>query len=60
MNKRTFVQAAVLAVSLLASGVGVAQTKAAAVSYVTAPFNVPSIVMREKGFLDEAFAAEPS
>ncbi|MGU3575407.1 ABC transporter substrate-binding protein [Brucellaceae bacterium C25G] len=27
------------------------------VTYVTAPFNVPSIVMREKGFLDEAFAA---
>lgn len=27
-----------------------------AVSYVTAPFNVPSIVMRKKGFLDEAFS----
>lgn len=26
------------------------------ITYVTAPFNVPSIVMREKGFLDEAFA----
>lgn len=31
--------------------------QAIAISYVTAPFNVPSIVMRQKGFLDEAFAA---
>ena len=28
-----------------------------AITYVTSPFNVPSIVMRQKGFLDEAFAA---
>lgn len=35
-----------------------AQTKDVAISYVTAPFNVPSIVMRKKGFLDEAFAAK--
>jgi sulfonate transport system substrate-binding protein len=27
-----------------------------AVTYVTSPFNVPSIVMRAKGYLDEAFA----
>ena len=27
------------------------------ITYVSAPFNVPSIIMREKGFLDEAFAA---
>lgn len=27
------------------------------ITYVTSPFNVPSIVMREKGFLDAAFAA---
>lgn len=27
------------------------------ITYVSAPFNVPSIVMREKGYLDEAFAA---
>lgn len=27
------------------------------ITYVSSPFNVPSIVMREKGFLDEAFAA---
>lgn len=26
-----------------------------AITYVTSPFNVPSIVMRSKGFLDEAF-----
>lgn len=35
-----------------------AQTKEVAISYVTAPFNVPSIVMRKKGFLDEVFAAK--
>jgi len=27
------------------------------ITYVSAPFNVPSIVMREKGFLNDAFAA---
>lgn len=27
------------------------------ITYVSAPFNVPSIVMREKGYLNEAFAA---
>lgn len=27
------------------------------ITYVSAPFNVPSIVMREKGYLDEVFAA---
>ncbi len=32
------------------------QPKTVRVTYVTAPFNVPSIVMRQKGFLDEAFA----
>lgn len=30
--------------------------KTVRITYVTAPFNVPSIVMRQKGFLDEAFA----
>jgi sulfonate transport system substrate-binding protein len=30
--------------------------KTVRITYVTAPFNVPSIVMREKGFLDAAFA----
>lgn len=34
------------------------QPKTVRITYVTAPFNVPSIVMREKGFLDEAFAAK--
>lgn len=28
------------------------------ITYVSSPFNVPSIVMREKGFLNEAFAAK--
>lgn len=27
------------------------------ITYVSAPFNVPSIVMREKGYLDEVFSA---
>ena len=27
------------------------------VTYVASPFNIPAIVMREKGYLDEAFAA---
>lgn len=30
--------------------------KTVRVTYVTAPFNVPSIVAREKGFIDEAFS----
>ncbi len=30
--------------------------KTVRITYVTAPFNLTSIVMREKGFLDEAFA----
>ena len=33
-----------------------AQTREVAISYVTAPFNVPSIIMRKQGFLDAAFA----
>lgn len=32
--------------------------EAVRITYVASPFNVPSIVMREKGFLAEAFAAE--
>lgn len=34
------------------------QPKEINVTYVAAPFNVPSIVMRKKGFLDAAFAAK--
>lgn len=57
MNKRAFMRTAALVVCLLTSGGSFAKTTKAAVSYVTAPFNVPSIIMREKGYLDEAFAA---
>jgi sulfonate transport system substrate-binding protein len=32
------------------------QPKTVRVTYVTAPFNVPSIVMRAKGYLEEAFS----
>lgn len=46
--------AAALAITTLAPVA--AQADDVAVSYVTAPFNVPSIVMRKKGMLDAAFA----
>lgn len=48
-----------VALSLLA-GTALAADKPSSVrvTYVTSPFNVPSIVMREKGFLDAAFAAK--
>lgn len=48
-----------LALSLMA-GTALAADKPSSVrvTYVTSPFNVPSIVMREKGFLDTAFAAK--
>ena len=46
-----------LAVMLaLSSALAADKPKTVRITYVTAPFNVPSIVMREKGFLDEAFA----
>ena len=51
----TFALAAALAVTSFSAR---AEVKEMAVSYVTAPFNVPSIVMRKKGFLDEAMAAK--
>jgi sulfonate transport system substrate-binding protein len=48
-----------LALSLLAApALAADQPSSVRVTYVTAPFNVPSIVMREKGFLDAAFAAK--
>ena len=49
-----------LAVSLFwvtAPALAAEKPEAVRITYVAAPFNVPSIVMREKGFLDEAFAA---
>lgn len=47
-----------LAVSMLtAPALAADKPDTVRITYVSAPFNVPSIVMREKGFLDEAFAA---
>ncbi|MGX5734817.1 ABC transporter substrate-binding protein [Bosea thiooxidans] len=45
-----------LALALTLGPAAAQQPKTVRVTYVTAPFNVPSIVMRQKGFLDEAFA----
>lgn len=46
-----------IAASLLATpAVAADQPASVRITYVTTPFNVPSIVMREKGFLNEAFA----
>lgn len=45
-----------LALALTLGPAAAEQPKTVRVTYVTAPFNVPSIVMRQKGFLDEAFA----
>jgi len=51
--------AAALGVALAAAPVGAADApETVRVTYVASPFNVPSIVMRQKGFLTEAFAAE--
>jgi sulfonate transport system substrate-binding protein len=44
------------AVAVTAMTPSFAQADDVAVSYVTSPFNVPSIVMRKLGFLDQAFA----
>lgn len=47
-----------LAISLSTSSVFAAdKPDSVKITYVSSPFNVPSIVMREKGYLDEAFAA---
>lgn len=46
-----------LALSLATSAFAADKPETVRITYVSAPFNVPSIVMREKGFLDEAFAA---
>lgn len=49
----------VIAASLLAAPAFAAdQPSSVRITYVASPFNVPSIVMREKGYLDEAFAAK--
>ena len=49
-----------IAALLLATGLGIVPASAQAIqklsiTYVASPFNVPSIVMRAKGYLDEAF-----
>jgi sulfonate transport system substrate-binding protein len=41
---------------LIAPAVAADKPKTVRITYVTAPFNVPSIIMRQKGFLDAAFA----
>lgn len=49
----------VIAASLLAAPAFAAdQPSSVRITYVASPFNVPSIVMREKGYLDEAFATK--
>lgn len=49
----------VIAASLLAApALAADQPSSVRITYVASPFNVPSIVMREKGYLDEAFAAK--
>jgi len=54
--KRTIAFAAMLLAAGVASLPAAAQTiQKLSVTYVASPFNVPSIVMRAKGFLDEAF-----
>lgn len=55
--KKIVALALTAAISLSASFAH-AEVKDMAVSYVTSPFNVPSIVMRKMGFLDEVFAAK--
>lgn len=55
---KTFATLALAAALTLSGFTARAEVKEMAVSYVTAPFNVPSIVMRKKGFLDEALAAQ--
>ncbi|WP_173089161.1 NrtA/SsuA/CpmA family ABC transporter substrate-binding protein [Devosia sp. 1635] len=55
MNQLTkLALAAAVALAAIAPVAG--QSEEVAVSYVTAPFNVPSIVMRKEGMLDAAFA----
>ncbi len=51
-----WIAALVFALSaVVTSAIAAENPKTVRVTYVTAPFNVPSIVAREKGFIDEAF-----
>lgn len=53
---RSFLRSAMLALGLVVTALPVvAQPTTLRVTYVASPFNVPSIVMRAKGYLDEAF-----
>ncbi|HEV2553209.1 MAG TPA: NrtA/SsuA/CpmA family ABC transporter substrate-binding protein [Bosea sp. (in: a-proteobacteria)] len=53
---KLFAALGLAAAMLLGPAAAADKPKTVRITYVTAPFNVPSIVMREKGFLDEAFA----
>jgi len=58
-TRRTIMTAALaLAAALPLAGAATAaeKPKTVRITYVSSPFNVPSIVMRAKGYLDEAFA----
>lgn len=52
-----FLTGLALALSLATAAFAADKPETVRITYVSAPFNVPSIVMREKGFLDEAYAA---
>lgn len=51
-----FIASLGLALALTLGPATAQQPKTVRITYVTAPFNMPSIVMRQKGFLEEAFA----
>ncbi|MCU4181577.1 ABC transporter substrate-binding protein [Bosea sp. BH3] len=51
-----FIASLGLALALTLGPAAAQQPKTVRITYVTAPFNMPSIVMRQKGFLEDAFA----
>ncbi|WNJ92579.1 NrtA/SsuA/CpmA family ABC transporter substrate-binding protein [Bosea sp. 685] len=54
---KLFVAAAMLATSPMIAAHAADKPAKVSVTYVSSPFNVPSIIMRKKGFLDDAFGA---
>lgn len=58
LTRKSLLRLAGAALATPALNVRAATPSVVNVTYVTAPFNVPSIVMRAKGFLDEAFGAK--
>lgn len=56
MLTRRLLLGAVVALAPLVSAAAADRPKVVRVTYVASPFNVPSIVMRAKGYLDEAYA----